>query len=89
MGNKKPPSAQQLHEGCALVWLDQSGTNAQADYYELSRSVHRPTTVASALVKRQIPAAAGRSGRPSSDVDAMMLAWQEIHRRKRQPHHRW
>jgi hypothetical protein len=44
--------------------LDQSGTNAHADYYELSRSVHRPTTVASVLVKRQIPMVAGprRSG---------------------------
>jgi hypothetical protein len=61
-GNKKPPSAQQLHEGCALVWLDQSGTNAQADYYELSKSVHRPTTVAAVLVKRQIPVAARFSG---------------------------
>jgi Bacterial PH domain len=61
-GNKKPPSAQQLHEGCALVWLDQSGTNAQADYYELSKSLHRPTTVAVVLVKRQIPATAGLSG---------------------------
>jgi hypothetical protein len=61
-GNKKPPSAQQLHEGCALVWLDQSGTNAQADYYELSRSVHRPTTVASVLVNRQIPVTGRLSG---------------------------
>jgi hypothetical protein len=44
--------------------LDQSGTNAHVDYYELSRSVHRPTTVAAVLVKRQIPVDAGprRSG---------------------------
>jgi len=59
VGKQKTPVSSAAARGLRVDGLDQSGTNAQADYYELSRSVHRPTTVASVLVKRQIPVVAG------------------------------